>query len=149
MGPTTGYLDHYGERDARREKHWKRFWLGLIVLIVVSISAFLLLRNHKQKAQVREFIEHLQKKDYTAAYGLWGCTDAAPCRDYPFNKFMGDWGPQSRYGQIAGYNITRTRGCGSGVIVTVDFGGGREEKFWVENRDLTVTSSPWSVCPAR
>jgi hypothetical protein len=62
---------------------------------------------------------------------------------------MEDWGPQSKYAQIASFNITKSKACGSGVIVTVDLGQNREDRFWVETSEMTIGYSPWSVCPAR
>jgi hypothetical protein len=62
---------------------------------------------------------------------------------------MADWGPKSKYAQIASFDITKSRACGSGVIVTVDLGQNREERFWVETADMTIGYSPWTVCPAR
>jgi hypothetical protein len=105
-------------------------------------------RNYRQKSRIKEFVELLQKHDYTTAYSLWGCTETKPCKDYAYNRFLGDWGPQSPVGQIASFEITKARACGSGVIVNVDFGN-REERFWVEGSEMTIGYSPWSVCPAR
>jgi hypothetical protein len=144
-----GYLDHYGEGDEKRSKRLRMVLIVAAVALVSAGSLYFGLRNYRQKARIKEFVELLQKRDYTAAYALWGCTESSPCKDYPLNKFMEDWGPQSPNAQIASFDITRSRACGSGVIVTVNFGGKREERFWVESRDLTVSYSPWSVCPAR
>jgi len=144
-----GYLDHYGEGDEKRAKRTK---LIVAIALIVALSGgglYLGLRNFRQKAQVRQFLELLQKRDYTGAYRLWGCTEATPCRDYPFDKFMADWGPKSANAEIASFRITRSRACGSGVIVTVDLGQNREERFWVESTEMTIGYSPWSVCPAR
>ena len=60
---------------------------------------------------------------------------------------MEDWGPQSKYAEIASFSIARNKACGSGVIVTVDLGQDREERLWVEGSDMTIGYSPWSVCP--
>lgn len=144
-----GYLDHYGEGDARREKIWKRAFLVALVVVIAGLAAFFGLRNYRQKARVGEFATLIQKKDYPGAYRLWGCTETTPCRDYSYAKFLEDWGPASKYADVASYSISRSRSCGTGVIVTVDFGSNREEKFWVEGPELTIGYSPWPVCPPR
>jgi hypothetical protein len=145
----SGYLDHYGEGHEQRAKRTKVLVaIGLIVLIG-AVAGYLALRNHRQKAQVGKFIELLQKQDYAGAYRLWGCTEAKACPDYPFNRFLEDWGPQSKNARIDSYSISKSRACGSGVIVTVDLGQGREERFWVETSEMTIGYSPWTVCPAR
>jgi hypothetical protein len=143
-----GYLDRYGEGHEKRAKRIRILIIVALVVIVGGGGLYFALRNYRQKAQVKAFIELIQKRDYQAAYRMWGCTESKPCPEYPFNKFMEDWGPQSQNAQIGSFEITRSRGCGSGVIVSTSLGG-RTERFWVENRDLTIGYSPWSVCPAR
>jgi hypothetical protein len=145
----SGYLDHYGEGHQQRAKRTKLIVAIALVVLFGVVGTYLALRNHRQKQQVKQFIELLQKQDYTGAYRLWGCTDARPCPDYPFKTFMQDWGPQSKNANIASYGITKSRACGSGVIVTVDLGQNREERFWVETSEMTIGYSPWTACPAR
>jgi hypothetical protein len=144
-----GYLDRYGEGHEQRAKRTRLVVAAVLILIVVAGGLYFGLRNHRQKAQVSQFVELLQRHDYTTAYRLWGCTETKPCPDYAFNKFMEDWGPQSKYAQIQSFQVARSRACGSGVIVTVDFGQNREERLWVEGSELTIGYSPWSACPAR
>ena len=104
--------------------------------------------NYRQEGQVKRFFALLAAHDYQSAYALWGCTEAKPCRDYPITAFMQDWGPQSGRADVASPHIAKSRSCGSGVILTVDFGNNREERLWVERRDLTIGFSPFPVCPA-
>jgi len=144
-----GYLDHYGEGYETRAKRTKLIVGIALIALVASGTLYFALRNFRQKAKVTEFIELLQKQDYQSAYRLWGCTDAKPCPDYSFNKFMEDWGPKSSNAQIASFKITKSRACGSGVIVTTDLGQNREERFWVEGSEMTIGFSPWPVCPPR
>jgi len=144
-----GYLDRYGEGYEERAKRRRLILALALIVVVVAAGLYFALRNHRQKAQVSQFIELLQKHDYAAAYRLWGCTESKPCPDYTFSKFTEDWGPQSKYAQIAAFKIAKSKACGSGVIVTVDLGQNREERFWVESSEMTIGYSPWSVCPTR
>ena len=105
----AGYLDHYGEVHEQRAKRTKLLAAIVLIALFGGGGLYLALRNYRQKAQVKQFVELLQKSDYTAAYRLWGCTDAKPCPDYPFTKFMEDWGPKSKYAQIASFDITKSR----------------------------------------
>ena len=144
-----GYLDHYGEGDEKRSKRIRLIVIVAVVTLVTAGALYLGFHNYRQKSKIKDFVELLQKHDYTGAYRLWGCTESTPCKDYTFAKFMEDWGPQSPNAQIQSFEISKSRACGSGVIVTVDFGRGREERFWVESRDMIISYSPWSVCPSR
>ena len=143
----AGYLDNYGAGEEQREKLIKRVVIVLVAVIVVGGVAFFFLKNYRQEKQVKTFFDLLEKKDYRAAYRLWGCTDEKPCRDYSFDRFMEDWGPNGAHSRPNSYRVTKSRSCGSGVILTVDMGDGQQEKLWVERNDLTIGFSPWPGCP--
>lgn len=141
----AGYLDQYGAGEERREKKIKTAAIALVSLLVVGGVLFWFFKNIRQERQVSQFFEELARQDYKAAHARWGCTDAKPCRDYQMAEFLRDWGPQSGKRD---YKITKTRSCGSGVIVTVTYPNG-EDKLWVEKESLTIGFSPWPGCPAR
>jgi hypothetical protein len=144
-----GYLDHYGAGEEQRNRLIKRILISAFAVIVISGGLYLGFRNFRQKSKVKDFIALLQKQDYRAAYAMWGCTDVNPCPDYRFEKFLEDWGPESPNARISSYEISRSRACGSGVIVTLALGPGREERLWVEGPQMTLGYSPWQVCPPR
>ncbi len=142
-----GYLAHYGEGEEQREKIIRWTIISVVLLAVTSGILYFFLKNYTQENQARTFFKLLEKHDYQGAYGVWGCTEATPCRDYAFNTFMEDWGPKSSRADVSSYSIRKSRSCGSGVILTVDFGKNQQEKLWVERRDLTIGFSPWPGCP--
>lgn len=161
----AGYLDQYGAGDEQREKRNKLivllgavalallfFWFVLFVwdkteiLRIQSVARLAqVLRNHQQENRVKSFVDLLQRHDYKAAYALWNCTDAHPCRDYAFSEFMKDWGPGSARNP-AQFTIPRSRSCGSGVIVTVDFDHSPADALWVQRSDLTIGFAPFPTC---
>jgi hypothetical protein len=156
----AGYLDQYGAGDERREKmnRWL-FIAGGVVLGALAIWWFLFgwdkseivrephvarlvqkLRHHGQENEVRQFLDLIRNHQYEAAYRAWG-----PNNDYPFNKFMEDWGQRN----LSSYDIVRSRSCGSGVVITVEFQKGAEENLWVQKADRTIGFSPFAAgCPA-
>ena len=157
----AGYLANYGVGEEQRERNIRRLLiLGLALALVAGLYLLIfhtpileryfrvvqIMKNHRQEKEVRAFLEMLRKGEYKTAYELWGCTDAKPCRDYPFTSFMDDWGPQGKRTDNS-YRITRSRSCGSGVILTVGSTRNQEEKLWVEQEDLTIGFSPWPGCP--
>jgi hypothetical protein len=143
----AGYLDQYGAGEARREKIIKILVISLVALVAVGGALFFIFHNFREEHQVKEFFNDLASRDYKAAYALFGCTDAKPCRDYAFPQFMEDWGPNSGRNNTSNFRISRSRSCGSGVILTVDFGKDQQEKLWVERKDMTVGFSPFPGCP--
>jgi hypothetical protein len=143
----AGFLDQYGAGDRRREKILRAVVISLVALGTIGGTLTFIFYNYRQERQAKRFFELLAGHDYKTAYAMWGCTDAKPCRDYPFPRFMEDWGPQGERADVANMRITRSRSCGSGVILTVDFGKSQEEKLWVERSDLTIGFSPYAGCP--
>src|SRR5437868_1986083 len=142
----AGYLDQYGAGVERRLKIIKISVASLIVLLVAVGIALFVFHNYRQEQQVKRFFSLLESRDYQAAYQLWVRTDTDR-RGYPFTSFMQDWGPESEHRSVNDFHIARSRSCGSGVILTVDFSGGKQEKLWVQRDDLTIGFSPLPGCP--
>jgi hypothetical protein len=147
----AGYLEQYGAGEEQRERRGKivRFVaiaLAAVVLIGGALTFFF--HNFREERRVMRFLTLLDARDYKAAYALFGCTDAQPCRYYPLDKFMEDWGPTSGHTGFGQARITRSRSCGSGVLLTVDYGNSRQEKLWVERHDMSIGFPPVQGCPA-
>lgn len=143
----AGYLDQYGAGDARREKIVKTLVISFVALVAASGALFFIFHNYREEHQVKEFFDHLTAHDYKAAYAQFGCTETKPCRAYAFEQFMEDWGPSSGRNNTANFRISRSRSCGSGVILTVNFGKDQQDVLWVERKDMTVGFSPFPGCP--
>lgn len=143
----AGYLDQYGAGVERRLRIIKTVVISAVVLAVLGGIGFFIFHNYRQEQVVKRFFELLQAHDYQSAYALWVKSDSDR-RAYPFTSFMQDWGPQSGHSDVSHYRISKSRSCGSGVILTVDFGSNQQEKLWVERKDLTIGFSPLPGCPA-
>ena len=143
----AGYLDQYGAGEERREKIIKTLVISLVALVVLGGIAFFIFHNYRQEHQVKHFFELLQAHDYQGAYTLWVRSESDR-RGYPFPAFLQDWGPQSGHRDVSNFRISKSRSCGYGVILTVDFGPNQQEKLWVQRDDLTIGFSPLPGCPA-
>lgn len=143
----AGYLDQYGAGEERRIRIVKTLVISIVTLAVLGGIAFFIFHNYRQERQVKRFFELLQAHDYQSAYSLWVKSESDR-RGYPLTAFMQDWGPQSGHADVGNFRISRSRSCGSGVILTVDFGANQQEKLWVQRDDLTIGFSPLPGCPA-
>jgi hypothetical protein len=143
----AGYLDQYGAGEERREKSIKYLVLSVVTLAILGGILFFIFHNYQQERQVKRFFSLLEAHDYQSAYNLWVRTDSDR-RGYPFDAFMRDWGPRGGHPDVSNFRIAKSRSCGSGVILTVDFGNNQEEKLWVQRDDLTIGFSPLPGCPA-
>ena len=75
------------------------------------------------------------------------CVAAAnPCRDYPLDKFLEDWGPKGPHGNIGAMKIIKTQHCKAGIIRTFEWGPKDTIPLWVNRGDLVLSYAPWPVC---
>ena len=142
------FLDQYGVADERRAKFIKRLVISLVSIAVVGGALFFIFHNFREEQKVKQFYALLVGKDYKAAYAMFGCTDTTPCPGYEFSRFLEDWGPASGHNDLSNVRISRSRSCGSGVLLTIEFGGNHREKLWVERRDRSIGFPPVQGCPA-
>lgn len=142
----AGYLDAYGVDDARREKTIKWIVISIVAIAVVTGIAYLLLQHWGEKQRAKQFLELLQKQDYRAAYQMFGCSESNPCRDYSFENFLEDWGPQSAASQL---RIGHTEECGTGVLINLNSPKQLEATLLVETETGRISYAPWPECPER
>ena len=140
-----GYLDAYGAGVDRRLRLVKWGILGAILVLIVAMVAYFKLRDRSQHLKVDAFLEHLRAHDYKGAYALWGCTDANPCKDYRFEKFMEDWGPNSPYSKADNARIAAKHSCDTGVIEVLRYPGQPDVNLWVDRQTDTVGFAPWAL----
>lgn len=142
----SGYLEGYGAGEERKIRLIKQAVGGLLALIVVAGVAYYYLRNYKEERQARQFVSLLSDHQYKAAYALWGCTDEKPCRDYPYDRFMEDWGPKSPHADMTKVKVVQTKSCSGGIIRVLRWEGQKEDVFlWVNRSDLVLSFSPWGA----
>lgn len=143
----SGYLDHYGAGEETRENIVKYLVIGVLAVVIFGSLGYYLFKNHAQEAKTRTFLDFVRKKDFKGAYALWGCSDTTPCKGYPYDKFLEDWGPEAAAAHTDVLSITDSESCNAGVILTVRTGPEKQEKLWVEKQDNSLGFSPFEMCP--
>jgi hypothetical protein len=143
------YLEGYGVKDARREKILKRAFAIVAAVLVLGLVLYFQFRNYREERQIATFLELLKKQDYRGAYALWGCTEAKPCPQYEFDKFMEDWGPKSPQANIDQARLGDTKSCDTGIIQFIQFPDTHEVQLWVQRSDRTIGFAPWPICNPR
>jgi hypothetical protein len=142
----AGYLDAYGAEDERRSRLIKTAVLALAAVLVIAASVYLALQDRREKQVVRHFLSEVNAGRYQEAYRTWGCTDAHPCPEYNYQKFLEDWGPEQSRNPWA---ISAVDGCPTGVVITVDAKGADPQPLWVQRSDKSISFSPWPECQGR
>ena len=147
MSSAYGFLSNYGMVDARREKRHLRIVLTIVGSTLLGTFLYFYFRTFNDEREVKRFLETLSRHDYKSAYAQFGCTEAAPCRAYDFEKFLGDWGEKSPYADVSRVKITLAEPCGNTAWVTVKHPGQKELGLSVDPVTRTLTFTPEARCP--
>lgn len=142
----ASYLDQYGAGEEQRETLIKRLVITAVLVLVFGSLGYYLFKNYAQVREVKQFLALVRNKDYPAAYKAWGCTAETPCKAYPFEKFLEDWGPSASASTL---RISDSESCNTGVIVTVNFNAQRAEPVWAEKGSSALSFSPYPFCPGK
>src|SRR6185437_8020213 len=142
----AGYLDHYGAGEERRNRIIIRALVAVIAIAIVWTLGWYLFLNHHQESVVENFEAALKRGDTAAAYKLWGCTTAQACPDYPYDKFLKDWGPGPDGPDLNTLRLTDSEQCNSAVLLTIQVNPKRSELLWVQHgNDLISFGFTWMV----
>jgi hypothetical protein len=143
-----GLLREYSDKEMRPPRPIGRYLLGLLGVVIVAGGVYWYFRDVGEIAQLNDFIAELQAKNYPAAYARWGCTVKSPCKEYPYETFLRDWGPESPAAKPDQIHLTEKRSCSGGVIQTVEFAG-EKTLLYINRKDKSIGFSPWPVCRPR
>src|SRR5258708_18804320 len=138
----SDFLDNYGVKDAKREKLVKIVVGTVLALLIIAGAGWFFFRNYKEEGRVREFLALLNDKDYKSAYVFWGCTEAKPCRDYTFESFLRDWGPQSDAANVSAIQRLQAKSCDTGIIQILQVKS-QDVNLFIDRATLTMGYSPW------
>jgi hypothetical protein len=150
----SSYLEAYGAAEQHRARViglLKKCSIMLAGVLVAALILFAIFRNHPEERQAKNFLGLLAAHNYPSAYTLWGCTEAHPCPQYAFPKFLEDWGPASAHaGDPTAATIGLSQSCGSGVVIRLDYKNPADSvPLWVEHDSRTISFAPWPECPGR
>jgi hypothetical protein len=138
------YLQSYGAGEERRNNIIKWLILGFIAVVLLSWFSYLFLHNYFETRTVKHFLAEVNAKDYQAAYRDWGCTDATPCPNYDFKRFLQDWGPDKK--TSSPWKVESVDGCQMFVTVNVAAQGSDLQSLGVERGSKTLMYAPGPEC---
>jgi hypothetical protein len=145
----SGYLAGYGVGDEKRERRRKRIILASIAVVVLGGLSYALLHNFFEERAAKRFLSDLRSGQYQAAYRMWGCTEQTPCRDYAFDRFMADWGPQGTYRDPNKLSFGPADSCGGGVVMTLEYPEVEPAGLYIDRSTKVLSYAPWPRCPGR
>jgi len=139
------YLEGYGVTEARQEKR-RLYVIGLVLLLVFGgVILYFWQRDRAEIQKVDGFLAALRNRDYKAAYAYWGCTDQTPCKGYPFEKFMEDWGPSSPFANASAVKKSGGQHCTNGRIEVLRAPGDHDTQLLVQRASGQIGFAPWPI----
>jgi len=148
----ASYLEAYGLEEEHRARRNRLIKVGASIAaaaIIVALIFYVAFKNFHETSEAKQFLSLLQSQQYQDAYRMWGCTEATPCRNYPFPKFMDDWGPKGSHADAASATIGDVDSCGSGVIIQIKYAHADTVPLWVERNTDVLSFAPWPECLGR
>ena len=136
------YLGGYATKGLLAERIVKAALISLAVAALLGAVYYVFFRNWREELLARRFFRLLQAKQYENAYVLWGCSDQEPCRYYPYQEFLEDWGPDAPYGTLDGFALGRSYTQVSGVRLRYSINGIEGPPLWIELNPDKISFAP-------
>jgi hypothetical protein len=137
------YLDQYSTGPSVFDRIVKGVAYSLLAAVLGYCFYWLFFRNWTEERQVRNFLTTVQEQRFEDAYEFWDCSVSEPCRDYLFEEFLEDWGPESPLGAIRSYELGRSYTQPNGAIIEVIINGEKQPNFWVEESTKVISYFPY------
>lgn len=137
------YLDHYAKGPSVFDRIVKGVAYSLVAAVVGYCGYWLFFRNWTEERQVRNFLTTVQEQRFDEAYEFWDCTIDAPCRDYLYEEFLDDWGPDSPLGPVRSFALGRSYTQPRGAIIELTVNGEKQSNLWVEESTKVISFFPY------
>ncbi|MBC7924423.1 MAG: hypothetical protein H7039_02095 [Bryobacteraceae bacterium] len=139
------YLEGYGVGQARQERLVAIIFASLIAVILAGVVFYFWQRDRTETQKVSAFLDALRIGDHKAAYTFWGCSYEQPCRDYPYSRFLEDWGTSTARLDAVSARSDGGQHCKAGRIEVVRYSDQREVQLWVERKTQVIGYAPWPI----
>jgi hypothetical protein len=141
------YLQSYGVGEERRNRTIKWLIIALILALLLTWFSYLFFHNYFETRTVKSFLAEVNDHKYEQAYKDWGCTEATPCPNYDFKRFLQDWGPNTKI--TSPWKVDSVDGCKTFVTVNVIAQGAELQSLGVERGAKTLMFAPSAECQER
>lgn len=136
------YLGGYASKGLVAERLTKLTLAALALAAILGPVYYVFFRNWREEFQTRRFLGLLEEREFEQAYSMWGCSVDEPCRYYPFEEFLEDWGPEAPFGTVRDYSVGRSYTQANGVIVRYRINGREGDPLWVELGPTVISFAP-------
>lgn len=143
----AGYLAGYGAGEERKSRLIRNSIVYGVAFLVAATLLYFGFRNYKGRAAMDSFLTLLEQKNYAEAYKLWGCSVETPCRNYSYERFQRDWGPDSQAKNPGNARIVTKATCGgilvnTGLLRVYEFTADYTVNLWFDKSTDTLGFAP-------
>ncbi|MCY4593608.1 MAG: hypothetical protein OXC19_02265 [Bryobacterales bacterium] len=136
------FLGGYGTKGVLAERIVKIVLVSVAVTAMLGALYYVFFRNWREERYAKRFFEQIRAEQYEEAYRLWGCSAEEPCRYYPYDEFLEDWGPDAPYGKLNDYSLGRSYTQPNGVILRYSINGEEGDPLWIELAPPKINFAP-------
>ena len=136
------FLAGYGTKGLVAERIAKGAFAALAIIALVAGVYYFFFRNWREERLAVRFFDLLQRQSYEEAYSMWGCSVEQPCRYYPFEEFLEDWGPLAPFGALETYDLGRSYTQPEGVILRYSINREEGDPLWIELDPPAINFAP-------
>ena len=138
-----GYLEQYETGYPLFENILR--WGAYVLMSTVLLGSFywLFFRNWVEERQAKQFLALVQEQSDQEAYERWGCTEESPCKFYPYEEFLEDWGPDSPLGAVNSFSLGRSYAQRGGAIIEVFINDRKQPNLWVDGDTGEISFFPY------
>lgn len=136
------YLGSYGTKGLLAERIAKALLIAVAAAAVLGPTYYVFFRNWREELQAKRFFELLKGREYAEAYSMWGCSVEEPCRYYPYDEFLEDWGPEGIVGVVNDFSLGRSFTQPNGVILRYAVNGVEGDPLWIERAPDKISFAP-------
>lgn len=146
----SSYLAGYGAGEERKAKLLKWAAIGIPAALVLALAVYFFCRHYPQRSQLSGFLDDMRSGSMASAYTRWGCSQQNPCRDYNWQRFLADFGPQGEYKDLPNAQTKEKWSCAGGIIRAFNAGRDQEVVFFISSPNPVISFAPprqgWRGC---
>lgn len=128
--------------------------IGLLIALAIVGVLVWQFWNVPAEHRVNRFFDALEQQQFEKAYGIWNNDSdwqqhADKYKNYPYNKFLDDWGLNGEYGKITSYKILyATSSLGNSTLMAISVNG-RKSLTTLGVTHGAIGFTPFSLTPQK
>lgn len=143
--------------DYKKARRRRNLVIAAVVVCLLTPLLVVMLWNWPSEHRLNNFFAAVEQQNYPKAFGIWNNdpdwqAHAQKFWDYPYSRFLKDWGPGGEFGTVQSHHILyATSHLGNVCLMAVEIKGKKRaiSTFAVSTKDHTVDFAPFDLTPGK